>query len=42
MRVGGTTLQRSVDCFNTGVTALARSARLGPLVRRYITTATYR
>jgi hypothetical protein len=41
VRVGGATLQRSVDCFNTGVSALARSPRLGPVVSRYITTASY-
>jgi hypothetical protein len=41
VRVGGTTLQRSINWFNSGVTALARSPRLGPLVSRHITTATY-
>jgi hypothetical protein len=38
---GGATVRRSVDCFNTGVTALTDSPRLGKVLGRYFTTVTY-
>jgi len=34
-------VERAVGCVNAGVTGLAGSRLLGPLVRRTITTATY-
>ena len=34
-------MERAVGCFNAGVTGLAGSRLLGPVVRRHITTATY-
>jgi hypothetical protein len=42
VRVGGPALQRSVNFFNSGVIALVGAPRLGPIVSRFITTATYR
>jgi hypothetical protein len=42
MRVGGSTLRRSVNWFNRGVSALAGSPRLGKVMGRYFTTVTYR